>query len=146
MCLLQVSVGLPLAATTDVPSSFAPGDVWGTQLTQATVNSHAGSGAGYTGSRCRPAKATMHICRIGPGGTKYNSHQRQLVLNTTSEHLLLSVVGLLLYSKACRPPTTSILDLSCYDCNRGTSIVRLHLLLLTVLNRSWWVVSLSRPE
>jgi hypothetical protein len=62
MCLLQVSVGLPLAATTDVPSPFAPGDVWGTQLTQATVDSHAGSGAGYTGSRRRSAKATMHIC------------------------------------------------------------------------------------
>jgi hypothetical protein len=96
MCLLQVSVGLPLSTPTHVPSPFVPGDVWGTQLTQATVNSHAGSGTGYTGSRRQPAKATMHVCRIGPGGTKYNIHQRQLVLNTTSENLLLSVVGLLL--------------------------------------------------
>jgi hypothetical protein len=39
--------------------------------TQATMNSHAGSGAAYTGSRRRPAKATMHIFWIGPGRTKY---------------------------------------------------------------------------
>jgi hypothetical protein len=30
--------------------------------TQATMNSNAGSGAAYTGSRRRPAKASMHIC------------------------------------------------------------------------------------
>jgi hypothetical protein len=44
----------------------------------------------------RPAKATMHLCQIGPGGTKYNSRLRQLVLNTTYDYLISFIVGLLL--------------------------------------------------